>query len=153
MAAEIKRFVLNLKGRNIGCRLLALGGMWFIPSGIILICLSWHPTSSPYIIGERYPFGTLSEAWQISLDFSWIAFGLLFVGIALSGGRDKSRWVWFSLLISIMLVLFPHIWIGVNLVLDDPTLRNFGLWLIALPFSFLWLLELATGFVLSYQSR
>ncbi|OGO65216.1 MAG: hypothetical protein A2030_03320 [Chloroflexi bacterium RBG_19FT_COMBO_50_10] len=143
--------MLTFRALNIGWRLLALSGLWFIPSGAILIWMSWHPTPGPYVIGERYPYGTLSEAWQVSLGFGWVAFGLLFFGMALLGEQWKSRWLWFSLLISTILVLFPHIWFGVMMVLDDPTLRNFGPWWIALPFSFLWVLTLGTGFVLAYK--
>ncbi len=152
MAAEIKRSIPNLQNHNIGWKLLAWCGMWFIPSGTLLVYLSWHPMPGPYIIGERYPFGTLAEAWQVALGFSWVAFGLLFTGMALLGRRYQNRRIWFSLLLSLVLVLFPHVWLGVNLVLDDPALRNFGPWLIALPFSFIWLLGLALGFTLANKS-
>jgi hypothetical protein len=91
----------------------------------------------------------LIEAWQISLGFSWVAFGLLFVGMALTGERLKSRWLWLSLLMSTMLVMFPHIWLGVMMVLEEPSLRDFGPWLIALPFGFLWVLAMGLGFVLA----
>jgi hypothetical protein len=153
MAPERKRFMLTFRDPDIGWRLLAWSGMWFIPSGAILIWMSWHPTPGPYTIGERYPYGTLTEAWQISLGFSWVAFGLLFVGMALTGERLKSHWLWLSLLISTILVLFPHIWLGVMMVIDDPSLRNFGPWLIALSFGFLWVLTIGLGFVLAYKFK
>ena len=92
------------------------------------------------------------DAWQVALGFGWIAFGLLFVGMALLGGRYKNRWSWFSLLLSMILVLFPHIWLGVNLIFDDPIMRNFGPWWIALPFSLLWFLGLGIGFALAHES-
>jgi hypothetical protein len=152
MSADMKRFVQNLKNHNIGWRLLAWCGMWFIPSGILLICLSWHPIAGSYILGEHYPFGTVVDAWQGALGFGWIAFGLLFVGMAFLGVRYKNSWGWFSLLLSMILMLFPHIWLGVNLIIDDTTMRNFGSWQNAIPFSLLWFLLLGTGFAWAYES-
>jgi hypothetical protein len=149
MAPERKRFMLIFRAPDIGWRLLTWSGIWFIPSGTVSIWMSWQPTPGPYIIGERYAYGTLVEAWQISLGFSWVAFGLLFVGMALTGERLKSRWLWLSLLMSTMLVMFPHIWLGVMMVLEEPSLRDFGPWLIALPFGFLWVLAMGLGFVLA----
>jgi len=48
-------------------------------------------------------------------------------------------------------MLFPHIWLGVLLFLDDPTLTSFGPWLLSLPFSFLWELTMAAGFFLEWK--
>jgi hypothetical protein len=149
MAPERNRLMLSFRAPEIGWKLLAWSGMWFIPSGAVLIWMSWHPTPGPYTIGERYPYGTLIEAWQISLGFSWVAFGLLFVGMALTGERLKSRWLWLSLLMSTMLVMFPHIWLGVMVVLVESSPRGFEPWLMALPFGFLWVLTIGLGFVLA----
>lgn len=135
----------------LGWKLLAWSGFWFIPSGIVLGVMAWKPTGGPYAIGETYPYGSVTDAWQVSLAFSWIAFGILYVGLALAGERLKSRPLWFFLLGSTFLTLFPHVWLGLMLFLDDPTFAGFGPWLISLPFSLLWALTMAAGFFLAWK--
>lgn len=148
-----KKLVIKIENltKSTGWKLLAWSGFWFIPSGIFLGLMAWQPTPGPYVIGEKYPYGPLTNAWQVSLAFSLIAFGILFVSLALVGERLKSRWLWFCLLVSTVLMLFPHIWLGVLLFLDDPTFTSFGPWLISLPFSFLWGLTMAAGFFLAWK--
>jgi hypothetical protein len=141
----------KIKKENTGWRLLSWSGFWFIPSGIILAVLAWEPTPGPYTIGENYPYGSVTEAWQVSLGFSWIAFGFLFVGLAFAGERLKSKVLWLCLLICTILALFPHIWLGIMLFFDDPTFASYGDWLIAIPFSILWVLTLGAGFVLAWN--
>ena len=44
--------------RNLGWWIIAIGGGSYLPAGILLIALAWQPTPGPYLVGERYPFGS-----------------------------------------------------------------------------------------------
>jgi hypothetical protein len=148
----MRKVKIGIQVERIGWKLLAWSGFWFIPSGVLLVLTAWKPTSGPYIIGENYPYGTVTEAWQVSLAFILIAFGILFVCSALIGEKLESRWIWYSLVVSAVLMLFPHVFLGVMLIFDDPTFASFGTWIIALPFSFLWALTMLAGFSLSWKT-
>ena len=149
----VKKHLAKIKNlaKCSGWKILAWNGFWLIPSGIVLCLMAWQPTPGSYMIGEKYPYGTLMNAWQVSLAFSLIAFGILFMALALAGERFKNRRLWFCLLSSMILILFPHIELGVVLFPDDPTFAHFGPWLISLPFSLLWGLSMAAGFFLAWK--
>mgnify|MGYP001072359664 CR=1 FL=1 len=63
----------------LGWKLLCLSGIMFVLGGIVWI-LQWKPSTGPYLVGENYPFGGYVEAWQVSMGFAFVAFGVLFAG-------------------------------------------------------------------------
>jgi len=133
---------------SLGWKLLFLAGLMFIPGGMVWI-LKWQPTPGPYLVGECYPFGGYVEAWEVSMGFGFAAFGVLFASVSLAAGKLRSSRLWIAMLISFILLMFPHGLIGITFILDDPTLSNLGVSAIALPFSLVWLGIVAVGFVLS----
>ncbi|MDI7277409.1 MAG: hypothetical protein QME94_15635, partial [Anaerolineae bacterium] len=96
--------VTRLGGWLSGRNLLTFAGAGFVPGGVALLLLSWRPTPGPYRVGQRYPYGGYLEAWQVSMGFAFVAFGLLFVAGVWMLGRTGSRWLWGALLASYLLV-------------------------------------------------
>ena len=100
-----------------GWRLLSLWGAAFLLVGIGFV-LSWRPTPGPYREAVVYPFGGELQAWQVTVGFDWLAFGVLFAGAVLAAARLKSRWLWTVVLLSVTLIAFPHVVIGLAFALD-----------------------------------
>lgn len=134
-----------------GWNLLAFCGFGYVPGGLLLVIWTWKPTSGPYVIGERYPYGGYLEAWQVSVGFAFLAFGLLFAVTSLVGSRTRSKWLWFALLTSFVLMWFPHLWMGILFIIEDPSLSILGDWTKSLPPILAWMLIAALGFYLSWR--
>ena len=151
MSKDVKTRPTLLSRLFTGWNLLAFCGFGYIPGGLLLLMLTWKPTPGPYIIGERYPYGSYLEAWQVSLGFAFVAFGLLF-GVASSvGTRARSKWFWFALLASFVLMWSPHIWLGIVCIIEDPSLRILGVWKKYLLPILAWMLIAALGFYRSWR--
>lgn len=146
---QIKRNVF--KRIFSGWNLLLFAGAGFIPGGILMILLTWHPKPGPYKIGERYPYGNYLQVWQVSMGFAFLAFGVLYVGAILARRKLKSRTLWFALLLSYVLFWFPHFWIGVKFFFYEFSLSNIGLWAKYYPFIFAWMIILGVGFYLAWK--
>jgi len=127
--------------------LLSLAGAGFVPGGALLVFIAWQRTPGPYIIGERYPFGSYTSTWQVSLGFAFVAFGMLFLGAIPAARVLRSRVLLICLLGGYVLIWFPHAWIGVTLFVYDPDLRSFREWAPYLPLIILWMLLVVAGFV------
>lgn len=144
----IIRFKSNtFRSVTLGWKLLWLSGLMFVPRGMIWI-MKWQPLSGPYMVGERYPFGNYVNAWEVSMGFAFVAFGVLFAEASILVCKSKNRLSWVGLLISWVLLMFPHALIGVTFVLDDPSLASFGISVYAIPFAVIWFLIVFSGFVL-----
>ncbi len=100
-----------------GWRLLGLCSGAFVLAGIGFV-LSWRPTPGPYREAVVYPFGGELQTWQVTVGFDWLAFGVLFAGAVLAAARLKSRWLWAAVLLSVFLIAFPHVVIGLAFALD-----------------------------------
>ena len=97
----------------IGWRLLSVSGIPLSLAGLIFIIRFWQPTAGPYRANDLYPYGNHLHAWAVSFGFTWLAFGLLFAGLALLGSRSTGRVVWATLLASWFICWLPHGVIGV----------------------------------------
>lgn len=133
---------------NIGWKLLFISGLLFVPGGIAWL-IRWVPTPGPYMVGQIYPYGGHVEAWQVSMGFAFAAFGILFSGFAVSAQNNKKVWSWVLLLVSWGLLMFPHIWIGVTFMIDDPTLANLGVSAYMIPFFLTWSIMTGIGFIVT----
>ncbi len=97
----------------LGWKLLSASGIPLAIAGLIFILRFWEPTTGPYRANELYPYGDHLQAWAVSFGFTWLAFGLLFAGLALLGSRSASRIVWLTLLVSWFICWLPHGVIGI----------------------------------------
>jgi hypothetical protein len=105
-------------------------------TGINFILRFWAPTAGPYRANELYPHGNHWQAWAVSFGFAWLAFGLLFAGLALLGARDSTRLVWGILLASWVLCWLPHGLIGVAFAWaggNAPSVEAYRKWAVAPP--------------------
>ncbi len=84
--------------------LYALVGLPFLLAG--------EPTAGPYREGERYPFGTELQAWQVTVGVDWLAFALLFAAAAMVARTVPSRSLRAALIVSGALIWLPHLVIG-----------------------------------------
>lgn len=119
--------------------------MLFIPGGLVWI-LKWKPSVGPYMVGERYPFGNYIEAWEVSMGFAFLAFGILFSGAVVLVSQLKQRWAWNGLLLSWLLLMFPHAAIAIALMINDPSLSNLGVSKYGIPFAVVWFVIIVIGF-------
>ena len=100
-----------------GWRLLPFAGILYALVGLPFL-LAAEPTGGPYREGERYPFGTELQAWQVTVGVDWLAFALLFAAAAVAARRLPSRWLRAAILASGALIWLPHLVIGVAFALD-----------------------------------
>ena len=142
------RFVWSLR---TGWGLLAFAGFGYIPGGVLLILLTWQPTSGPYEIGRLYPYGSDLNAWQVANGFAYIAFGLLFCTTLVGSAKLKSGLLWVFALISFVLMWFPHAFIGITFFAYDATLISLEMWIIVLPLILIWMFTAGLGFWLSWR--
>ena len=136
--------------RNLGWWIIAIGGGSYLPAGILLIALAWQPTPGPYLVGERYPFGSDMSAWQVSAGFGFAAFGLLFVALVVAARKDADRVLLGLAFVSYLLMWLPHAWLGAAFIIDDPSLRGLGEWRDVVPLIVLWVVLMVAGFVLAW---
>ncbi len=106
-------------------KLLWISGLLFVPGGAIWT-MKWQPSLGPYMVGEKYPFGSHVNTWEVSMGFGFVAFGVLFAEASIPASKSKNRLSWVGLLISWVLLMFPHALVGVTFVLDDPSLAVWG---------------------------
>jgi len=138
----------RLSRMGLGWKLLWLAGVQFVPGGVLWL-LQWHPRPGPYAVGETYPFGDYVDAWEVSMGFAFVAFGLLFAEAAVLAAGKRSAASWLTLLATWALLMFPHGLITLMFALDDPSLASLGVSAYGLPFGFVWFAQVATGFILS----
>ena len=100
-----------------GWQVLPVAGIFYALVGLPFL-LAGEPTAGPYREGERYPFGTELQAWQVTVGVDWLAFGLLFAAAAVAARRAPNRWLRAATLVSGALIWLPHLVIGVALALD-----------------------------------
>jgi hypothetical protein len=115
----------------VGWRLLSSSGIPLSLAGLIFIIRFWQPTAGPYRANELYPYGNHLHAWAVSFGFTWLAFGLLFAGLALLGARNSSRVVWATLLASSFVCWLPHGVIGLAFACaghNAPSLEAYHKW-------------------------
>ena len=97
-----------------GWKLLAVSGTAIALGGVGFAVRFWEPSAGPYVANGNYPLGPYLNTWVVSFGFSWLAFGLLFVGLALHGARHPSRLLWVTLLAAWFLCWLPHGIIGIG---------------------------------------
>ena len=73
-----------------GWQLLAVSGLLLALGGLGFAIRFWEPTPGPYLANELYPFGPYLNAWAVSFGFTWLSFGLLFIGLALLGAQGRA---------------------------------------------------------------
>ncbi len=114
-----------------GWQLLAASGIFLALCGLGFVARFWEPTPGPYLANQLYPFGPYVNTWAVSFGFAWMAFGLLFAGLALIGSREGSRRIWVMLLMSWLLCWLPHAIIGIGFAWaghNAPSVRLYRDW-------------------------
>jgi hypothetical protein len=112
-------------------KILALSGIPLSLGGLGFAVRFWRPTGGPYLANALYPFGPYLNAWAVSFGFTWLAFGLLFFGLAVTAAREPSRPRWVTLLVTWLLCWLPHVVIGVGFAWagqNAPSLRVYRDW-------------------------
>ena len=107
------RLLPAFRAAPLGWRLLSASGIPLALTGVNFILRFWHPTAGPYRANELYPYGSHLQTWAVSFGFAWLAFGVLFAGLALLGAQDSRPTVWLTLLVSWFICWLPHGIIGV----------------------------------------
>ncbi len=116
---------------TLGWRLLAWSGITLSLGGFGFVVRFWKPTEGPYLANEIYPYGSHLNAWAVSFGFTWLAFGLLFFGLATLGARESKLTVWVILLAAWMLCWLPHGVIGVAFAWagrNEPSIETYRVW-------------------------
>ncbi len=103
--------------RRRSWQLLPFAGILYALVGLPFL-LSGEPTAGPYREGERYPFGTELQAWQVTVGVDWLTFGLLFAAAAVAARQLPHRWLRAAILVSGALIWLPHLVIGLAFALD-----------------------------------
>jgi hypothetical protein len=84
----------------------------------LLFAQSMDPTSGPYTVGERYPFGHAERTYQVTVGFDWIAYAILLAVAGVAVRRAGGRGLWALLAGSVALLWFPHVLIAAVMVLN-----------------------------------
>ncbi|HEY3177156.1 MAG TPA: hypothetical protein VGK94_15490 [Candidatus Polarisedimenticolia bacterium] len=129
--AALIRLRSSYQASTVGWRLLAWSGITLSLGGLGFIVRFWKPTEGPYLANEIYPYGAHLNAWAVSFGFTWLAFGLLFFGLATLGVRDAMLTVWVTLLASWALCWLPHGVIGVAYAWagrNEPSIETYRVW-------------------------
>ena len=97
-----------------------LFGATVVITGLIglVFAQSMHPTSGPYTMNERYPFGDTERTWQVTVGFDWIAYAILFAVAGVAVRRVGGRKLRVLMAVSFAILWFPHLAIGVAMALD-----------------------------------
>lgn len=112
-------------------KLLAASGILLAILGLGFAVRFWQPTSGPYLANVLYPFGPYVNTWAVSFGFTWLAFGLLFFGFAVTTAREASRRRWLALFVAWLLCWLPHLMIGVAFAWagqNAPSVRIYRDW-------------------------
>ncbi len=83
----------------------------------LFFAASMNPTSGPYTVDERYPFGSALRTWQVTVGFDWIAYAILFAAAGSIAHRTKDRRLWIAIGVSFVLIWSPHVLIGIAIAL------------------------------------
>lgn len=86
----------------------------------LFFAASMDPTSGPYAVDERYPFGSALRTWQVTVGFDWIAYAILFGAAGSVARRVRSRPLWVALGVSFAILWLPHVAIGVAFLVTGP---------------------------------
>lgn len=108
------RLLPAFREASLGWRLLSASGIPLGVTGVNFILRFWHPTAGPYRANELYPYGSHLQTWAVSFGFAWVAFGLMFTGLALLAVKNSRRIVWLTLLASWFICWLPHGIIGIG---------------------------------------
>ena len=95
-----------------GWQILAGSGVALALGGLGFIVRFWEPLPGPYRANELYPLGPYVNAWAVSFGFMWLAFGLVFVVLALRGPRTPVTWL--TLVVAWVVMWIPHGIIGIG---------------------------------------
>lgn len=119
------------RSASLNWRLLGASGIPLSVLGVNFILRFWRPTAGPYLANELYPYGDAVHAWAVSFGLTWLAFGLLFTVLALSGSRNASRVVWSALLATWLICWLPHGIIGLAFAWaggNAPSVESYSKW-------------------------
>jgi hypothetical protein len=131
LLATLALFRSDFRQAARGWQLLAVSGIALAVAGLSFVVRFWRPTPGPYMANELYPLGPYVNAWAVSFGFAWLAFGIVFVGLALSGAREESVRSWVVLLVSWVLCWLPHGIIGIGFAWaghNTPSVRFYRDW-------------------------
>ena len=84
----------------------------------LFFAASMNPTSGPYAVDERYPFGSALRTWQVTVGFDWIAYAILFGAVGSVARRAGSRPLWIATGVSFVILWFPHVAIGIAFLMS-----------------------------------
>jgi hypothetical protein len=129
--AVLVAFRADYRSATLGWQLLVMSGVLLAVGGVDFAVRFWEPTRGPYRANQLYPLGPYLNAWAVSFGFTWIAFGLLFVVLALLGARQPLARLWVALLASWVVCWLPHGVIGVGFAWaghNEPSLRLYLDW-------------------------
>ncbi len=140
-------------------RALSLGWKLLIASNVVFVVgigfiLRGHFTGGPYRVSEVYPIGNHLQAWQVSMGFAMVAFGILFSGAAFIAGQIESLSLWGILLLSWAVFWLPHGVIAVGFAFDGQFSRAHpGVWKIYFPtiLALMYLSVVTVGFWLTFR--
>ena len=119
----------DLRSAPRGWQFLAFSGAPLAFGGLVFIVRFWEPIPGPYRANELYPLGPYLNAWAVSFGFMWLAFGLVFFGLAVRAPRNARTW--FTLLVAWFLAWLPHGIIGIGFAAagdNQPSIQLYQNW-------------------------
>lgn len=131
VVASFYHLLPAFRAAPLSWRLLSASGIPLGIGGVNFIIRFWEPVAGPYRANVLYPFGDHLHAWAVSFGFTWLAYGLLFTGLALLGARQASRIIWATLLASWFICWLPHGVIGVAFAWagsNAPSVASYRQW-------------------------
>jgi len=84
----------------------------------LFFAASMNPTSGPYAVDERYPFGSALRTWQVTVGFDWVAYAIVFGAAGSVAHRAGSRPLWIATGVSLVILWFPHVAIGIAFLMS-----------------------------------
>lgn len=131
LLATLATLRADFRAASPAWKLLAVSGIPLSLGGLGFAVRFWRPTRGPYLANVTYPFGAHLNTWAVSFGFTWLAFGLLFFGMAVTVARAPTRPRWATLLAAWVLCWLPHFVIGVGFAWagqNAPSLRVYRNW-------------------------